>query len=119
MGNISEFYLQLTLEEATGFFSEFYNGEHHIPSQIKEFGFGWCVTDRGSKFSTFDFDGLTRLVIMAHSYHYRVELSSAGSGKIRIAIHKRLPEGTISQRHPSLFDLIESIHARINKDLPF
>lgn len=110
--------LQLTLEEATGFFSEFYNGEHNIPSKIKEFGFGWCVVVYG-RLSTFDSDGLTRLVIMAHSYHYRVELSSAGSGKIRISIHKRLPEGTISQRHPSLFDLVEIIQTRIGKDLPF
>lgn len=34
----------MTKEEATEFFSEFYYGEHHIPKhQVFEFGHGWMV----------------------------------------------------------------------------
>lgn len=97
----------LTEEEARLFFAEFYRGEHHFPEELKKYGPGWAITDCNS-LSTFDFDGLTRLVLMAHEQCIRVEVSPASPNRIRIAIWKREREGDTYQRHPTIEQAIES-----------
>lgn len=101
---------ELTKEEATAFFSEFYRGEHHIPGfEPKPFGPGWHVKHDRGELSTFDFSDLTRLVIMAHDYCYRVGLQAHAKNTITIAIWKRDREGSISRRHPTLEQAIETL----------
>jgi len=99
----------LTIEEATEFFSEFYRGEHHIPNyKPKQYGYGFCVChDRGG-LATFDFNELTRLVIMAHDKCIRVEIMPKGRDTMIIGIWKREREGSMSHRHPTLEDAIEA-----------
>lgn len=96
----------LTKEEAISFLSEFFRGEHHIPKGLKEFGHGWALNSTYT-FSTFDSDGLTRLVVLAHQYAIRVEISPASPQSLKIIIHKRQRTGSMFQRHPTLQEVIE------------
>lgn len=107
---------EMTIEQATEFFSQFYGGEHHIPDwKPKRYGYGWSVNhDRGS-LATFDFNELTRLVIMAHDACIRVEVAAVRNGIIRIAIWKRVREGNISLRHPTLEHAIDSFRGAVAK----
>jgi hypothetical protein len=96
------------LSEAIAFFAALFYGEHHTP-EIKPFGMGWCVMPYDRSLSTFDFNGMTRLVLLAHDRCIRAEVSMAGM-KLRIAIHKRHGrDGEMSHRHPTIESAIESI----------
>ena len=88
--------------EAEQFFAELYFGKHHIPKGgIKPWGEGWCVNHYGD-LSTFDFDGLTRLVFLAHDCCFRVSVMNSGPSMVKIAIWKRKREGSITTRHPTI-----------------
>lgn len=102
----------LTLETATKFFSEFYFGEHHIPGhKIHKWGYGFRVKhDRGA-LSSFDFNELTRLVLMAHKYCVRVSVSPLSFRFLSIEIWQRQgTEGSLSERHPKIEQAIESFN---------
>lgn len=103
----------MTKEEATKFFSEFYYGEHHIPKhQVHEFGHGWMVKHDRGDLATFDYNELTRLVIMAHDYCYRASISPLSKSTVQIAIWKREREGSMSERHPTLEQAIEKLRPK-------
>jgi hypothetical protein len=57
--------------------------------------------------STYDCDGLTRLVLLAHAMRVRVELTGAGPNYLRVVLSAREPEGTFLRRHPGLTDLAQ------------
>lgn len=98
----------LTKEEATAFFSELYGGQHHFPKGgVKEFGYGWCVNHDQGDLATYDYDKLTKLVIMAHDQCVRVSVMPHAFKTLRISIWKREREGGMSQRHPTLEQAIE------------
>lgn len=101
-------YDHLTSEEATAFFSEFYHGAHHIPGKVKAFGRGWAVTHDRGDLATYDYDQLTRLVIMAHDKCYRVGIMPYNFNSLKIAIWKRKRTGAMDERHPTMEDAILS-----------
>lgn len=104
----------LTKEEATEFFSEFYYGEHHIPKhQVFEFGYGWMVRHDRGDLSTFDYNQLTRLVIMAHDKCIRVSIMPLSKAALQICIWKREREGSMSERHPTLEQAIEKFRTTV------
>lgn len=92
------------------FLSEWLGGEHHLPP-VHEWGRGLCINIPGCKLSTYDFDRLTVLILLAHKRSIRVELGHSGPGLIRVICHARSP-GTrpIMDVHPTLDDLISRIH---------
>lgn len=92
-----------TKEQAEEFFSEVFCGKHHIPGDLREFGNGWKINAYGGWLSTFDFDTLTRLVLLAHDRCVRVEMVQGGPGRVGIAIwQRRTREGDIATRHPTM-----------------
>lgn len=99
----------LTLQSATAFFSEFYRGEHHIPGyKVHPFGYGFRVKHDVGGLSTFDFNELTRLVLMAHRDCIRVSVSPLSFRFLSIEIWQRQgTEGSISERHPTIEQAIE------------
>ena len=100
-------YNHLTKEQATAFFSHIYYGEHHIPGEVKHFGVGFYVTHDRGDMATFDFNQLTRLVLLAHDKCIRVSVEGMAKNKIRIAIWKRQGrEGNMSLRHPTIEEAI-------------
>lgn len=99
----------LTKEEAVSFFSELYRGEHHLPSKIKDWGFGWCVEDFAGM-ATFDYTNLTRFVVMCHDKCIRGEIRPSSPKSMKVCIWKRQGrDGSISSRHPTIETAIETI----------
>ena len=103
--------MKLSIEEATAFFSAFYRGEHHFPAKLKPYGEGWAMSHFGS-LATFDDDGLTRLVLLAHDRCIRVQVEQGGPNRLRIAIWKREREGSMYERHPTIEAAIEAFRQR-------
>lgn len=106
----------MTKEEATEFFSELYGGEHHIPKhQVFEYGYGWMVKHDRGDLATYDYNALTRLVLMAHDKCIRVSVEALNMNTIKVAIWKREREGGMSERHPTIEYAIEKFR---NKPVP-
>ena len=100
MSNMDRVYL--TEEEATTFFANFYFGEHHIPGKVKRWGSGFCV-EHSSGMSTFDYNSLTRFVVMCHDNCIRGEIMPSSQRHMKVIIHKRQGrDGEITYRHPEL-----------------
>jgi hypothetical protein len=101
-------------EWAFKFFSELFLGSHHIPGRghgIKNFGMGYCINYHPGNLSTFDLDGLTRLVFMAHRDCIRAEICPSGPGMVKIAIWKREKrEGRMYERHPTIEQALEQFN---------
>ncbi len=91
----------LSKEEATEFFSQLYQGEHHFPNDLKEYGPGWKMNHYGD-LSTHDFDFLTRLVFLAHDKCIRVSIIQGGPRCVGITVHKRERSGGITLNHPTI-----------------
>jgi hypothetical protein len=104
----------LTKAEATEFFAEFYDGRHHIPkSGVKEFGDGWYVSHNRGDLATYDYNQLTRLVLMGHDKCIRVSVAPSNFNTLKICIWKRQREGGMSSRHPTLEQAIEKFRTTI------
>lgn len=57
--------------------------------------------------ATYDFDHLTRAVILAHKHCLRFAVCPSGPGMLKVRLWPRDPDGkTLFTRHPSLDDLI-------------
>lgn len=94
--------------ECLNLFSDLVGGDHHITGNVYECGRGIRVSIFSGTLATFDFDGLTRLVFLAHDRCIRVELISSGPSRVGIALHKRhTREGSSSQRHPTITEALE------------
>jgi len=93
--------------------SRWVGGDHHLPNVYEcDGGISISVPDHG--LSTFDWDMLTHLVLLAHRYCVRIEIASSGPGRIKIIAHRRDPAATsIYKRHPSLGELRNDIDAAI------
>ena len=80
-----------------------FRGFHHFPTEPKAHGRGICLNFRPYSISTFDFDGLTRLVFLAHDRCIRAEIAGSGPAMIKLVLHKRhTREGGMSLRHPTV-----------------
>ena len=87
--------------------AEWAGGYPHLP-KIKLCGQG-VETNFYGDLSTFDYDRLTRLVLLAHRDFVRIQLKSSGPGLVKIMAHRRRPkqdDDCIWDYHPSLDDLI-------------
>lgn len=82
--------------------AQFALGHHHLP-EIHEFGTGVCINHCGD-LSTFDFNALTRLVVIAHAFAIRFEIGNGGPNRVKIIAHRRKHDekARIYDRHPDL-----------------
>lgn len=71
-----------------------------------------------SDLSTFDGDTLTILVFAAHLCRVRVTIRPANFRYLEILFHPRKAEGGISERHPSLEQMLERMRTYIPDDAP-
>lgn len=88
---------------------DIFGGAHHIYSEVKPYGQGIVVNERHFRASTFDFNGLTKAVVMAHDRCIRFEIEPSGPGMLKLVLHKRKREGQMYERHPTMEDHIRSI----------
>lgn len=98
----------LTRDKAIAFFSRLYHGKHHFPSEMRDDGDGVFSVSHYGEISTFDYDALTRLVLLAHEHCVRAWISASGPKRVRIWIQQRAPSSTdISHGHPTIEQAIE------------
>ena len=62
--------------------------------------------------ATYDFDGLTRLVIGAHEQCIRVEIEPVNMQLIAIVMHPRQRDGSMYERHPSIEQAVENYRSQ-------
>jgi hypothetical protein len=87
---------KLSKQEAETFFAYLYDGLHHLPNPIKEFGDGYAVASPWGM-ATFDSGMLTRLVIMAHDMCYRAEMiTNEQAQELYKAIQDKYPIDVVS-----------------------
>lgn len=103
----------MTKERATMFFAEFYNGEHHFPGELKQHGTGWAMHHRAD-LASWDYNSLTRLVVMAHDEFIRVSILPCRHDMVKVVIHPRA-KGWTHNDHPALDEHIQQIHDRREK----
>ena len=85
------------------------NGIYNAPISRKidwDYGRGVSVLWRRDM-STFDFDQLTRLVLLCHEARIRVDIAPCNPQYLRVSFWQRQAEGGVSQRHPSIQEAIE------------
>jgi len=85
-------------------------GSHHIGGKVKPSGTGIMINIRyGFHASTFDYSGLTQAVIYAHDRCIRFEICPSGPGMLKLFFHKRVREGDMMERHPTIEQAIEKL----------
>ncbi len=67
-----------------------------------QFGKGVRFTVRPMRLATFDFDGLTSLVLGAHEHCIRVEITPCNMQRLYVDMHPRERDGRLYQRHPTI-----------------
>jgi hypothetical protein len=99
----------MTKQDAINFFGALFYGEHHIPGEVTECGYGWKISSNYIQLSTFDYNALTRLVLLAHDNCVRVDVSARGMNRLVISIYPRQRDGDMSKRHPTIEEHIPLI----------
>ncbi|CAM0073203.1 hypothetical protein VPHK391_0043 [Vibrio phage K391] len=92
------------------FLCRLFKGFHHCPT-IKESNCRGNITvnTRTGYFANYDYDLLTKAVIMAHNWGVRVQISGSGPGMVKISLWKRHKrEGDISEKMPTIQDMVET-----------
>lgn len=93
--------------------ADLFLGFHHISGKLHNWGTGIKLnTTQTGSFATFDFNNLTRAVIMAHDRMIRFEIEPSGPGMLGLTLFKRhTREGLMHERHPTIEDAISSARA--------
>ncbi len=85
-------------------------GSHHVGGTVKPCGRGILINlSYGFSAATFDFDGLTRAVFMAHERCIRFSIEPSGPRMLKLTFHKRHKrEGDMCERHPTIEQALEA-----------
>ncbi len=97
--------------ECYEFLCDLFLGEHHLSGKLHRWGTGIKLnTTQVHRFHTFDFDRLTRAVVMAHDRCIRFGIEPSGPRMLALVCWKRhTREGQMHERHPTIETAIEVI----------
>lgn len=94
---------------------DLFYGAHHVGGIVKPCGKSGIEnnTRYTGSFGTYDFNALTRAVIMAHDRCIRFSIESSGPGMLKLRFHKRhLREGQMHERHPTIEQAISDLRIK-------
>lgn len=93
-------------------------GQHHIRRAVKDCGPRGIETTVANDWATYDFNELTRLVVLAHDRGIRASLAPRNFQLMELQLYVRdYREGGFSwNRHLTLERHVEAIRARISTD---
>ncbi len=97
--------------ECAEFLADLFYGFHHLHGKIHPVREGLYIncTNASNHFATFDFNYLTRAVIMAHDRCIRFSIEPSGPRMLQLWATKRTcREGQVSERHPTLEEAIKA-----------
>ena len=98
--------------ECAKMFASVVGGFHHVTGEFKPHGGGIKVSSYSGRWATFDFDGLTRLVLHAHDQMIRVAVVPSGPRMVGFEMWKRhTREGSMYEKHPTIEQAI-AMHRR-------
>ena len=98
--------------ECAKMFADVVGGFHHVGGQFKPHGDGIKVSSYASRWATYDFDALTRIVLLAHDRMIRVAVVPSGPRMIGFEMCKRhTRDGAMHERHPTIEQAI-ALHRR-------
>lgn len=89
--------------------SDIMGGFHHSCGEIRPCGDSGIVINEqwAPYFATFDYNSLTKAVVLAHDRMIRFQISPSGPRMLKFTYHKRnTREGDIAKRHPTIEDAI-------------
>jgi hypothetical protein len=90
------------------FLSQLFLGFHHVGGTPKAHGSGIQINLREHRLATFDYDYLTKAVIMAHNWCVRFSIEGSGPGMIKLVLFKRgQRDGNMWHRHPTIDEAIK------------
>lgn len=93
--------------------SDAFGGDHHLPD-VYEYGRGIKCSVYSGKLSTWDFNYLTRLVVLAHDRCIRVEIVQGAPGRVGLVLHRRhCRDGATHDRHPTMDEAIGLVRGQI------
>jgi len=108
--------------ECAEFLAQFYQGFHHVPGEFKRAGKASVSLEVNQlSLATFDFNEMTRLVVLAHDKCIRfgvngphmVEREYDGNvyeqATMMIVVSKRKRGGSMFERHPTLDEAVAQI----------
>lgn len=86
-------------------------GAHHVFGKITNGGRndGLIICMHHNDVATYDYNLLTRAVVLAHDRCIRFSIMPASGDMLRFGFHKRNRAGEMNQRHPTIEDHIEII----------
>lgn len=92
-------------------------GLHHLPNPWARYDWSDTFVEVFSHepMATFDFDRLTRLVVLAHKHRIRVDVSPA-MRYLRLQFHPRNDSADIYTGHPGLTELARKVQDAIPTD---
>ena len=94
--------------------ADLFCGFHHMYGTVKPFGLGIELNSRHGHWATFDFDGLTRAVIMAHDRMVRFEIRPSGPGLLKLVLWRRhTREGPMNRRHPTMEQALATYRGKV------
>ncbi|MCS4089932.1 hypothetical protein [Rhizobium sp. BK176] len=91
--------------------ADLFYGFHHIDGKIKPDRHGIKIgVPEGNWAMSYDYDGLTRAVVMAHDRSIRFRISPAGVDRLKLHFEKRHHrDGKMTESHPTIEDAITRI----------
>lgn len=94
-------------KRAEAMLARVFRGMHHVHGlkKVKPDRYWTCLHQGGA--ASFDFNDLTRLVLGAHEYCLRVEVTGGGPNRLKIHVSNRIRSSDNSyERHPCIEEAI-------------
>lgn len=78
--------------------------------------FGIMMPWRDNHMSTFDFGGLTMLVLLCHEARIRCTVNAQSKGHFQLWFHPRVHEGGMMKRHPNIDEAVATFRDYLPAD---